>query len=92
MLLGAGYFAVFGGEYNLFDLRRVREQRAIEYERAVEAAKAVEALQARRDSLLHDSATIERVAREKYGMIRPNERLYRFTDSTAVKVPADTLR
>ena len=92
MLLGAGYFAVFGGEYDLFDLRRVRDQRGIEEQRALEARAEVNALEARRDSLLTDSATIERVARERYGLIRNNERLYRFADSTATRVPRDTIR
>jgi hypothetical protein len=43
----------------------------------------VESLRARRDSLLHDSGAIERVARERYGLIRDGERLYRFADSPA---------
>jgi cell division protein FtsB len=45
----------------------------------------VDSLEARADSLQSDSATIERIARERYGMIRPGERLYRFVqpDSAA---------
>jgi cell division protein FtsB len=74
----AGYFAVFGGEYSLFDLRRLHEERAAQ-ERAVQRTRAeVRVLRARVDSLEHDSLTIERLAREKYGFIRDGERLYRF--------------
>jgi cell division protein FtsB len=58
----------------------VRNERAREDMRVEEARAEVDRLRARRDSLLHDSATIERVARERYGLIRDGERLYRFAD------------
>jgi cell division protein FtsB len=45
-----------------------------------EVRAEVERLRARADSLENDSATIERIARERWGMIRPGERLYRFAD------------
>ena len=78
-LLGiAGYFAVFGGEYSWLDVRRLERERA-KQEEAVRATKRdVKGLRARADSLERDSATIEKVAREQYGLIRPGERLYRF--------------
>jgi cell division protein FtsB len=88
LLAGAGYFAVFGGDYDIFDLRSVRLERAAEEQRAAATQAEVERLRARRDSLLHDSATIERVARERYGMIRDGERLYRFADPPSDTVPA----
>lgn len=47
----------------------------------------VERLRARVDSLENDSATIERIAREKWGMIRPGERLYRFEEAGADTLP-----
>jgi cell division protein FtsB len=47
----------------------------------------VDRLRSRRDSLLHDTATIERIARERYGLIRDGERLYRFADSPADSTP-----
>ncbi|HEX2165940.1 MAG TPA: septum formation initiator family protein [Longimicrobiales bacterium] len=81
LLVGAGYFAVFGGDYDVFDLRRVRQERALEEQRAKEVSSEVTALRARRDSLASDSATIERLARERYGLIRDGERLYRFADT-----------
>jgi cell division protein FtsB len=81
LLAGAVYFAVFGGDYDSFDLRRIRSERAAEEQRVQEAEAEVQRLRARRDSLLHDSGAIERVARERYGLIREGERLYRFADS-----------
>jgi cell division protein FtsB len=83
LLVAAGYFAVFGGDYDVFDLHRVRHERALEEARVVEARADVERLRIRRDSLATDSATLERLARERYGLIRDGERLYRFADSAA---------
>ena len=83
LLAGAAYFAVFGGDYDVFDLRRVRQERALEEQRAAEVRAEVEQLRLRRDSLASDSATLERLARERYGLIRDGERLYRFADSPA---------
>ena len=80
LLLVAVYYAVFGGEYSAFELRAAR--RAVEAERArlVELTRQIDSLEAWRDSLLTDSASLERVARERFGMIRPGETLYRFTE------------
>jgi cell division protein FtsB len=93
LLAGAAYFAVFGGDYDAFDLRRVRQERALEEQRAAQVRSEVGELRARRDSLATDSATIERLARERYGLIRDGERLYRFADSTtdSLSSPADSM-
>jgi cell division protein FtsB len=50
----------------------------------------IDSLRAWADSLQNDSATIERLAREQYGMIREGEILYRFSeppDSAADTIP-----
>lgn len=83
--MGAAYFAVFGGDYDLFELRSVRDELETEQARLEDVRAEVARLEARVDSLENDSATIERIAREKWGMIRPGERLYRFDDA-----PPDT--
>jgi cell division protein FtsB len=83
LLAGAAYFAIFGGDYDVFDLRRVRQESALEEQRAREVSAEVADLRTRRDSLATDSATIERIARERYGLIRDGERLYRFADTAA---------
>jgi cell division protein FtsB len=92
VLVGATYFAVFGGDYDLFDLHRIRRERAAEEQRVAEAQVEVERLRARRDSLRHDSGTIERIAREQFGMIRDGERLYRFADPPQDTAAADSAR
>jgi cell division protein FtsB len=80
LLAGAAYAAVFGGPYDVFELRAVRAEGALEALRLDSARADVDRLRARADSLESDSATIERIAREGYGLIRPGERLYRFAD------------
>jgi cell division protein FtsB len=82
VMAAAIYFALFGGEYGFFALRRLQSQQQRE-ETAVQALRAeVDSLRARQDSLENDSATLERIARERYGLIRNGERLYRFTDES----------
>ena len=77
-LLGlAVYYAVFGGEYSLLELRRAKSQ-IVNQERELAALQTtLDSLRAWVDSLQNDSATLERLAREKFGMIRDGEILYR---------------
>ena len=74
------YFALFGGEYSLLESRAIR---AGAREDAVELAdleSRIDSLSAWADSLESDSSALERLARERYGMIRDGEVLYRFAD------------
>lgn len=94
LALVALYYAFFGGEYSVFELRATRA--ALEVERAsLEALRLeIDSLSAWADSLENDPATIERIAREDFGMIREGETLYRFADvdpdanGAEVEVPA----
>lgn len=74
------YYALFGGEYSVFELRRLSQRVEQEQLRLDSLRAEVDSLEARADSLENDSATIERIARERYGMIKPGERLYRFVE------------
>jgi len=86
VLLGlAGYYAVFGGEYSLLELRRARQEIEAKEMELNELRAEVEYLRARADSLENDSATLERIARERFGMIREGEVLYRTAE------PSDTV-
>ncbi|MGD2124383.1 MAG: septum formation initiator family protein [Gemmatimonadota bacterium] len=80
-LLGlAAYYALFGGEYSLLELRKARREiEAQEAELSLLRAE-VEHLRARADSLENDPVMLERIARERFGMIRDGEVLYRFTE------------
>jgi cell division protein FtsB len=82
LIAGAVFFAVQGGEYSTRDLYVLsRRNRALTQE--------VDSLQHQVDSLARflrmvkaDSATMERIAREEFGMVRGDkEILYRFGDA-----------
>ena len=83
-------FGFFGGEYSLLELRKAR--------RAIQAQEAeltllraeVEQLRARADSLENDPVMLERIARERFGMIKDGEILYRFAEPQ--DTAGDTLR
>jgi cell division protein FtsB len=80
MLFLAVYFAIFGGEYTVFQLRRLE---ALEAESAAGLARTeaeIDSLQTVAARLEDDPDAIERVARERYGMIRDGEILYRFRE------------
>ncbi|MDH3424767.1 MAG: septum formation initiator family protein [Gemmatimonadota bacterium] len=81
LLLAAGYYAVFGGEYSVFEVRRARTNLEIESAMLVEVLGDIDSLSAWADSLRRDPATIERIAREDFGMIRDGETLYRFVET-----------
>ena len=77
ILVGGFAFGLFGGEYRAIDWwkikRLVREEHgAIELLR-----REVDSLQAYADSLETNRSVQERVAREKFGMIRDGEIVYR---------------
>jgi cell division protein FtsB len=92
LVAGAAYYAFFGGEYSLMEARKLERERVREAQRLQETQREVAALRARSDSLQHDSATLERIAREKYGLIKEGERLYRFVDSAGANpVQRDTI-
>lgn len=77
----AAYYAVFGGEYSAFELRSVRADIDVEEWELSEIQQEIDSLSAWVDLLENDAATIERVAREDFGMIRDGETLYRFAES-----------
>ena len=80
LVLGAAYFLVFGGTYTFFDLWRLDRERESE-EAALESIREeVADLEQKADSLATDSMTLERLAREQYGLIREGERLYLFVE------------
>jgi cell division protein FtsB len=78
ILLLAAYFAVFGGEYSIFEIRRARAEVLEAREELSELQERIDSLRARVDSLENDPETLERIARERFGMVREGETLYRF--------------
>ncbi len=78
ILLVAGYFALWGGEYSAFDLRGLQAQRAEQEQGLVAARAELDSLRGLAKRLERDPATLERIARERWGMVGEGELLYRF--------------
>ena len=76
----AGYYAFWGGEYTAFDLGRLGVRQNEEMSRLAETRAEVDSLRALAEALESDPLTIERVARERFGMVRTGETLYRFVE------------
>ena len=73
----AAYYALFGGRYSVFEVRSAERQSEILQQRLDSLERVNARLAARVDSLENDPGTLERVAREKWGLVRPGERIYR---------------
>ena len=78
VLAAALYYAAFGGEYSAVDLLRLKRDRRGAEQDLARTRREVDSLKAAARRLERDPATIERVARERFGMIREGETLYRF--------------
>jgi cell division protein FtsB len=79
------YFAVQGGEYATTDLLTLRRQEASERAQVRRLRQVVDSLQREATAIEGDLRVQERVARERFGMIRRGELLYRL-------VPPDSSR
>jgi cell division protein FtsB len=79
------YFGIQGGEYATTDLFALRRQEASERAQVQRLRLVVDSLQKEAVAIEHDLRTQERVARERFGMIRRGELLYRL-------VPPDSTR
>ena len=79
------YFGIQGGEYATTDLFALRRQEASERAQVQRLRVVVDSLQKAAVAIEHDLRTQERVARERFGMIRRGELLYRL-------VPPDSTR
>jgi cell division protein FtsB len=80
LVLVAAYYALFGGEYSLLELRSARAAVVVEQENLATLEQQIDSLAAWADSLRNDPVTLERIAREQFGMIREGETLYRFAE------------
>jgi cell division protein FtsB len=78
LLLLAGYYALFGGVYSVFDMREMRAERADLVDRLDSLIVRTDSLAQRGDSLATDPLAIERTAREEHGLIGDDEVVVRF--------------
>ncbi len=86
LLSVALYYAVWGGEYSAFDLRRLRREQLDATARLEVTEQQVDSLRRVATQLDRDPATIEQVARERFGMVRDGELLYRFVGTRPARV------
>jgi cell division protein FtsB len=90
LLIGiALYYAIWGGEYSAFDMLDLRQRQTAETARLEETRQRVDSLETAVRMLESDPATIETLARERFGMIRDGETLYRFVELPS-SPPADS--
>ena len=71
------YFALQGGEYGTLDLLQLRREEAEERENVARLQRMVDSLTAVATGIEKDRRVQERVARERFGMLRNGEFLYR---------------
>ncbi|HEX7239021.1 MAG TPA: septum formation initiator family protein [Longimicrobiaceae bacterium] len=83
----AVYYGLWGGEYSAFDLRRLRSERESRAAQLADSRAAVDSLKRHAALLASDDAMLERVARERFGMIREGETLLRFYESEPAAAP-----
>jgi len=76
------YYAFFSGEYSWFSLRELRSELARTQIELDEKREEIDSLVALNDSVRSDLGTLERIARERFGMIKDGETIYRFAEPT----------
>lgn len=76
ILLLLGIFAIQGGEYSSWDYLTMRRDRTDEKQRIAELERRVDSLEREAIAVETDPLVQERVARERYGMLRDGEHGY----------------
>jgi cell division protein FtsB len=71
------YFALQGGEYGTLDLLQLRREEGQERAAVVQLRRMVDSLTTEAIGIELDPRVQERVARERFGMIKKGEFLYR---------------
>lgn len=84
VLVLTGYQLIFGGEYHLRDLQKLKRQVAIRTAEVDSMSAELNSIRIWGDSLLNNSWVVERVARERYSFIRSGEVLVRFIETNQV--------
>ena len=82
----AGYVALFGGDYSVFDVERARDEVEARQAELDALRQETDSLQLRVDALEDDPQVLEAIARGEFGMIREGELLYKIVE------PEDTLQ
>ncbi len=80
-LVAALYFALQGGEYGTLDLLQLRREEVEERANVLRLERLVDSLTKAAVAIELDPRMQERVARERFGMIKKGEFLYRLVPS-----------
>jgi cell division protein FtsB len=83
----AAYYALWGGEYSAFHLVRLKQEGRAAEARLAQTRAEVDSLKALAGKLEKNDAEVERIARERFGMIRDGELLYRFVPMDSAAPP-----
>jgi cell division protein FtsB len=83
LVLLALYWAVFGGEYSVWELRDARADLERSRAELTTLRREIDSLRAWADSLRNDPWTLERLAREDHGLVRDGEEVIRVTGAPA---------
>jgi cell division protein FtsB len=76
------YFALQRGEYGTLDLIQLRREEAEESTSVARLKQLVDSLEKLATAIERDPRMQERVARERFGMVRKGEFLYRLVPTT----------
>jgi cell division protein FtsB len=76
------YFAFQSGEYGTLDLRQLRHAVSQESTHVARLQHVVDSLERVAIAIERDPRMQERVARERFGMLKPGEFLYRLVPTT----------
>jgi cell division protein FtsB len=76
------YFALQGGEYGILDLRQLRLAAVEESTNVARLQRVVDSLEKVAAAVERDPRMQERVARERFGMLKPGEFLYRLVPTS----------
>jgi cell division protein FtsB len=79
------YFALQGGEYGTLDLLQLRREEVEESTQVARLTQLVDSLGRVATAIERDPRMQERVARERFGMLRPGEFLYRLVPTGDVE-------
>jgi cell division protein FtsB len=83
VLVGAGIFALAGGEYGAWDWFVLERQRREQQSQVARLQIEVDSLRKYLQAVRTDRRLQEKIAREEFGMIRKGEYLYRIEPDTA---------
>ena len=82
LIIAAVIWVLFAPGTGVYSLIRLRSKTTQLEEQTEALLKTNEELRAEIERLKHDQAYLEQVAREKYGLLKKNERVFDFSKST----------